>query len=92
MPRSVAANRKDCTAALAAYPQEQFYAFCLYTDNDVTSVYPTANTAEGFQRIWSSDAPEDRVGKRGAQGLEQAPDDDIQREHGVTSDCAGAAS
>lgn len=38
-------------AAVSKYSDETFYVFCLYTDNDVTSVYPVANTLEGFQRI-----------------------------------------
>lgn len=47
--------------ALTLYPTESFYAFCFYTDNDVTSVYPHAATEEGFSRICPSDDPEDRL-------------------------------
>jgi hypothetical protein len=38
---------------VARYPGERFYAFGLYTDNDVTSVFPVANTAEGLDRIFN---------------------------------------
>jgi hypothetical protein len=38
-------------AAVSKYSSEEFYVFCLYTDNDVTSVYPVANTLEGLKRI-----------------------------------------
>lgn len=47
-------------AAISQYPQEQFYAFSFYTDNDVTSLYPVANTVEGLQRIDPGDDPEER--------------------------------
>jgi hypothetical protein len=49
-------------AAVAKYRGERFYAFCFYTDNDVTSVYPTAATLEGFERVCPTDAaPQDRL-------------------------------
>lgn len=47
-------------AAIAQYNNERFYAFCFYTDNDVTSIYPTANTLEGFERIYPGGNPSDR--------------------------------
>lgn len=37
--------------AIETFPTESFYVFCFYTDNDVTSIYPTANTVEALQRI-----------------------------------------
>lgn len=33
------------------YTNENFYSFCLGTDNDVTSVFPMANTEEALNRI-----------------------------------------
>ncbi len=56
---AVSEGKAAFQAALAKYPTDRFYAFCLCTDNDVTSVYPTANTTEGFQRICNSDDPDD---------------------------------
>lgn len=46
-----AEGRAAFEAVISRYPNERFYAFCLYTDNDVTSVFPTANTIEGIERI-----------------------------------------
>ena len=45
-------GRAEFEAVIAKYPKERFYAFCFYTDNDVTSVFPTANTVEGIDRIF----------------------------------------
>lgn len=35
---------------VARYPDERFYAFTLYTNNDLRGVYPFANTIEGLER------------------------------------------
>jgi hypothetical protein len=40
--------------AIERFPAERFYAFCFYADSDVTSVYPHANTIEGYKRVDSS--------------------------------------
>jgi hypothetical protein len=56
---AVSEGKAAFQAALAKYPNERFYAFCFYTDNDVSSVYPTASTTEGSQRICNSDDPDD---------------------------------
>ena len=44
-------------AAVDRFPQEKFYAFCFYTDNDLSSVYPHANTIESLKRVDSSADP-----------------------------------
>ena len=48
---AVAEGTTALQRAINAFPTESFYAFCFYTDNDVTSIYPTANTVEALQRI-----------------------------------------
>ncbi len=44
------AARLSFTNLLEAHPDEQFYAFSLYTDDDVTSVYSSANSEEEYQQ------------------------------------------
>lgn len=56
---AVREGTKAFRSAIEKYGGERFYAFCFYTNNDVTSVYPTANTEEGFRRICASDDPDD---------------------------------
>lgn len=45
---------KEGTTSFAAlvdkYPNESFYAFTFYTNNDLRGVYPFANTVEGLDR------------------------------------------
>src|SRR5688572_29287234 len=53
-------TRAAFEAAILKYPNERFYAFCLYTDNDVSGVFPTANTVEGIDRIYRPDLDPDR--------------------------------
>jgi hypothetical protein len=43
--------------AIEAAPGEHFYAFAFYSDNDVTGVYPAANTLESYRRAYQG--PED---------------------------------
>lgn len=44
-------------AAVEKYPEEKFYAFVFYVDNDITSVYPHANTVEQYEQLETSDDP-----------------------------------
>lgn len=37
-------------ALVTEYPHERFFAFTLYTNNDLRGVYPFANTIEGLER------------------------------------------
>jgi Domain of unknown function (DUF4303) len=53
-------GRAAFEAVIARYPTERFYAFCFYADNDVTSVFPTANTTEGIDRIFD-EKQEERI-------------------------------
>lgn len=47
-------------AAVKKYSTENFYAFCFYTDNDVTSIYPHAHTREGLKRIYTGRDSDER--------------------------------
>lgn len=44
-------------AAIESFPDERFYAMCFYSDSDITSLYPHANTLESLQRIDVSHDP-----------------------------------
>jgi hypothetical protein len=44
-------------AAIAKYPNEQFYAIVFYADDDITSVYPDAHTVENLARMDTSADP-----------------------------------
>lgn len=58
--RAVSEGTAAFTKAISKYPKERFYAFCFYTDNDVTSIYPHANTREGLKRIYAGRDSEER--------------------------------
>lgn len=44
-------------AAVNKFPREKFYAFCFYTDSDLSFVYPHANTLESLARVDSGSDP-----------------------------------
>ena len=44
------AAREHFTALRRKHPDEQFYAFALYTDDGAMTVEPAANSEEGFER------------------------------------------
>lgn len=44
-------------AAIAKYPNEQFYAFVFYVDIDITGAYPHAHTFESLARLDTSADP-----------------------------------
>jgi hypothetical protein len=55
-----AATREGTEAfrvSIEKYPNEQFYAFVFYVDNDITGAYPHAHTVESLQRVDTSADP-----------------------------------
>ncbi len=44
-------GRKAFSSFKKKYDTEQFYAFSLYTDNNINSIFPCANTLEGLDRM-----------------------------------------
>ena len=55
MESAVREGTRAFATAITAFPQEHFYVFGFYTDNDITSIYPFAHTVEAYERLDEND-------------------------------------